>query len=460
MHLVMFDIDGTLVDSTGFDSELYATAVDAELGRAVDRDWGSYEHVSDSGILEQLLRDTRSGKERAAIAARVQRRFVELVRDYLARQPGFVREIAGAKRLVERLAALPNVRVAVATGGWEPTARRALRARDLFRRWAVGSTCERRARLRLHRRRRRRPPRRRVRRPARHGGRSGESRARYFLRRARLTRSSSSAKLRLMKTHSRSAFAAVLLAGLLAGTATAQAPAAPTAQIADAAKALLATLSDAQRDDLTFAFDDEAQRKRWSNLPTGPFTRAGLRMGDLTETQRGAVRALLMAALSSEGYAKVMAIVEADEQLKNSTGRAMFGRDEYYVSFVGEPSATEPWLIQFGGHHLALNITLVGAQGTLVPSHTAAQPAVYELEGKTVRPLGREAEKAFALLQSLDDKQREKAVLGFEIRDLVLGPGRDGQTIQPEGIKGSDLSAAQREQLLGLAQEWTGIVHD
>jgi len=252
---------------------------------------------------------------------------------------------------------------------------------------------------------------------------------------------------------------AALVAGLLAGVAAAQSPAAPTAQIAEAAKALLATLSDTQRDELTFAFDDEAQRKRWSNLPTGPFTRAGLRMGDLTERQRAAVRALLTAALSTEGYAKVMAIVEADEQLKQSTGRAMFGRDEYYVSFVGEPSATEPWLIQFGGHHLALNITLVRAQGTLAPSHTAAQPAVYELEGKTVRPLGREAEKAFALLQSLDARQREKAILGFEIRDLVLGPGRDGQAIQPEGIKGSDLSAAQREQLLGLAAEWSGIVH-
>ena len=34
-----------------------------------------------------------------------------------------------------------------------------------------------------------------------------------------------------------------------------------------------------------------------------------------------------------------MAIVEADEQLRQSSGRAMFGRDEYYVSFVGEPSA-------------------------------------------------------------------------------------------------------------------------
>ena len=93
-----------------------------------------------------------------------------------------------------------------------------------------------------------------------------------------------------------------------------------------------------------------------------------------------------------------MAIVEADEQLRQSTGRAMFGSDEYYVSFVGEPSTTAPWLLQFGGHHLALNITLAGDQGTLAPSHTAAQPATYELEGRTVQPLGREVELSAALL--------------------------------------------------------------
>lgn len=262
-----------------------------------------------------------------------------------------------------------------------------------------------------------------------------------------------------MKTPARLALATGALALAFTAAGFAQTPTAATGQIAAAANALLTTLSAAERDKLTFAFDDEAQRKRWSNLPTGPFTRAGLRMGDLAEPQRAAVRGLLTAALSAEGYAKVMAIVEADEQLRKSTGRAMFGSDEYYVSFVGEPSTTEPWLIQFGGHHLALNITLVGERGTLAPSHTAAQPAVYELEGKTVRPLGREAEKAFALFDSLDAQQRQKATLGFEIRDLVLGPGRDGQNIQPEGIKGSDLTAAQREQLLGLAAEWTGIAH-
>jgi hypothetical protein len=117
-------------------------------------------------------------------------------------------------------------------------------------------------------------------------------------------------------------------------------------------------------------------------------------------------------------------------------------------------------MIQFGGHHLGLNITLVGGQGTLAPSLTGAQPAIYELEGKIVRPLGRETVKAFALLRSLDETQSKQAILGFQVRDLVLGPGRDGQVIQPEGIKGSNLCEKQREILLDLASEWSGITHE
>ena len=77
-----------------------------------------------------------------------------------------------------------------------------------------------------------------------------------------------------------------------------------------------------------------------------------------------------------------------------------------------------------------------------------------------MRPLGRETHKAFALLSSLDETQRKQAILGFQVRDLVLGPGRDGQMIQPEGIKGSDLSEKQREMLLDLASEWSGITHE
>jgi hypothetical protein len=233
-----------------------------------------------------------------------------------------------------------------------------------------------------------------------------------------------------------------------------------------AAKKFLATLDEAQRRKVQFDFRDAAQRKRWSNLPTGIFRREGLRMGDLSQPQREAAMAVLAAALSRKGYEKVVQIVEADEVLRKGDGGGRgsrgpaFGRDEYYLSFLGQPSAGEPWIIQFGGHHLGINVTLAGDNGTLAPSHTGAQPAIYEIEGKTIRPLGHETEKAFALINSLNEAQRKQAVLGVQMRDLVLGPGRDGETIQPEGIEGSDLTGPQRDMLLDLAGEWTGIMHE
>ncbi len=248
--------------------------------------------------------------------------------------------------------------------------------------------------------------------------------------------------------------------GLDSFAQTRSTPGAPTAAIVAATQKFLATLDDVQRGRVVFDFKDEAQRKRWSNLPAAIFKRQGLRMGDLTKPQREAALAVLAAALSPRGYEKVLQIVEAEEVLGKSSGRTMIGRDEYYISFLGQPSTSEPWMIQFGGHHLGLNVTLAGERGTLAPSHTGAQPAIYEIEGKTVRPLGDETDKAFALLSSLNEAQRKQAILGFQMRDLVLGPGRDGQTIQPEGIKGSALTEKQRQMLLDLASEWTGILHE
>ena len=127
MHLVMFDIDGTLVDSAGFEGDFYSEAVESVLNVRVNRNWDVYEHVSDSGILEQVLREAALDGDRAELAACVQRRFVGNVSAFLADNPAALREIEGAKRLVERLLALPGVRVAVATGGWQETARLKLR---------------------------------------------------------------------------------------------------------------------------------------------------------------------------------------------------------------------------------------------------------------------------------------------------------------------------------------------
>jgi beta-phosphoglucomutase-like phosphatase (HAD superfamily) len=122
IHLVMFDVDGTLVDSNGFDGRLYAQAVREVLDVIVDETWASYANVTDSGILEQILRLREFGRPLDELRSTVKRRFVELTRDYLERHPGDVSEVAGAQAIIETLRALPGVRVAVATGGWTETA--------------------------------------------------------------------------------------------------------------------------------------------------------------------------------------------------------------------------------------------------------------------------------------------------------------------------------------------------
>ena len=138
----------------------------------------------------------------------------------------------------------------------------------------------------------------------------------------------------------------------------------------------------------------------------------------------------------------------------------MFGSSLYYISFLGTPSTTNPWMLQFGGHHLALNITIAGSAGVLTPTLTGAQPATFKLDGKTIRPLGRESDKALALLQSLDEKQRKQAVLNYRVADLVLGPGQDGKKVAPEGMKASAMHEKQQAMLLDVIAEWAHILND
>ena len=254
-------------------------------------------------------------------------------------------------------------------------------------------------------------------------------------------------------------------------TAAAGTAADATARVVAAAQALVATLDEPGKAKVQFPFEGE-QKTRWSNLPTGIFKREGLRVGDLTPPQRAAVTSLLQAALSADGYRKVTEIVRGDEVLRTGGGGQgrrggggrgggpTFGEDEYYVAFLGTPSTTTPWRLQYGGHHLAINLTLAGSQASMAPSLPAAQPATYTFEGREIRPLGKENDKAFALIGALDEKQRGQAIIGSRVADLVLGAGQDGKVIQPEGLRASAMSTAQQEMLLELVREWAGIMND
>ena len=240
-----------------------------------------------------------------------------------------------------------------------------------------------------------------------------------------------------------------------------------TSHIVHAANGFLATLDQKQRQAVLFRFDDKEQRKRWSNLPVAMVPRGGICLKEMNSAQRAAAMALVASALSPRGFEKVQQIMEADEVNKNtgqgpppsSRNGPLFGKDLYYISILGTPSEKNPWMLQFGGHHLALNVTIAGEQGILTPTLTGAQPALYTLDGKTVRPLGQESDKALALLNALDESQRKQAILSYHLADLVLGPGQDGKTIQPEGLQASAMNERQRAMLIDVISEWAGIIH-
>ena len=131
-----------------------------------------------------------------------------------------------------------------------------------------------------------------------------------------------------------------------------------------------------------------------------------------------------------------------------------FGRGEFYVAILGKPSTASKWMMQFGGHHLAINVTFAGPQNILAPTHTGTQPATYTLDGRTVRPLGDENDKAFALINALNADQQKQAILGVEVRNLVLGRASTARRSRQRAPASRRSTAAQRAMVVDLVREW------
>jgi phosphoglycolate phosphatase-like HAD superfamily hydrolase len=132
MHLVMFDIDGTLTQSNEVDADCYASAVEEVLNLPpIDRDWSRYRCVTDFGIAAEIIK-TRFG--RAPLGGEleaIQRRFVERLEATFAKNPSTCRPIPGAAEMLTRLSVRSDVAVALATGGWRASAKLKCRVAEL-----------------------------------------------------------------------------------------------------------------------------------------------------------------------------------------------------------------------------------------------------------------------------------------------------------------------------------------
>jgi phosphoglycolate phosphatase-like HAD superfamily hydrolase len=129
VKLVVFDIDGTLLDNLESEDACYAAALNEGLGlAALDTDWRSYEHVTDQGVAVEAYRRAFGVAPSAERIDKAIDRFLMLLTDAHAREP--LRPVSGAADL---LAALPGHGwlPALATGAWRRAARYKLAAAGL-----------------------------------------------------------------------------------------------------------------------------------------------------------------------------------------------------------------------------------------------------------------------------------------------------------------------------------------
>lgn len=122
MHLVIFDIDGTLTATAKADQECFIRSLFEVCGfDEVETDWSSYRHATDSGILHEIHEARLGRPPSAAEVARFRQHFVELLGKASAERA--FASIAGAPQLLESLTESAEYRVSLATGAWRDAAR-------------------------------------------------------------------------------------------------------------------------------------------------------------------------------------------------------------------------------------------------------------------------------------------------------------------------------------------------
>ena len=196
----------------------------------------------------------------------------------------------------------------------------------------------------------------------------------------------------------------------------------------------------------------------WTNFPPSMGgDRGGIRFGELSSKQLEHFYDVLNAFLSDDGYTKVSLITKDVETHLSKIRPGFWDPNHYHIALFGNPETDGSWGFQLDGHHLALNFLVHGDEVSIVPAFIGSEPASIN----DVEVLEAERGNAFALLKSLDKKQKEKAIQTGR-RRLQVGAGRsedpflnyDYSDFIGVGLKASEMNDVQKENLRNLIKAY------
>ncbi len=235
-----------------------------------------------------------------------------------------------------------------------------------------------------------------------------------------------------------------------------------TAPMRTAADAFLASLTPEQRKATVFAVGDEEWRK-WANPHI--YLRQGVSFEEMSAAQRESATAMLRASLSAKGLTLTRDIMRLNTTLAelNNNNFVEYGEFKYWITIMGQPSATEPWGWQLDGHHLNVNYFVLGDQVVMTPAFWGSEPTV----AKTGKYAGTmilqdEQNKGLALVRALTPEQRRQAIVETSKpgNNILAQAFSDNIVLDYAGVTVSSFSAAQKRQLVDLVGLYVGNLRE
>lgn len=233
------------------------------------------------------------------------------------------------------------------------------------------------------------------------------------------------------------------------------------AKVVCLANTFLSTLTTTQKASVVLTLN-LANAKLWSNLPCGLSCRDGLLFSSLTATQLAAAKAVIAAAtgtLTNQGYDEFNKINNTDSLLATVAGNS-YGSGNYVICFLGTPSTTGKWMLQFGGHHYAGNITFdAGSVVSVTPSHQGVEPKTWtNANGTVIAPLADEETAMANMLASFSSTELSSAKISGTFSDCLMVPGSTTNTFPTTkvGVKVSALSTTAQAMVSAAIARWVG----